>query len=348
MATVLSKSRSRIPPWAGYALLALITLAQRAVLGRKQIELLDTFGESSPARPRGVAIKKQENAGPLTSPRTWWSLLKNTATSWMAHKAARLGAALAYYSIFSLGPLMLVVVTVTGLIFGQEAAQGHISAQLETLLGEQGAKGVENMLAGAGKPSEGIFATILGVATLLFAALGVVVQLKDALNTVWEVEEARKSGIWNFVRTYAISLAGVLSLAFLLLVSLVITAAISALGDMFAPYLPEAVFHIVSFAMSFAVMAALFAMMFKWLPDAQIEWRDVIPGAILTSVLFEIGRFLIGFYIGKQGLESTYGAAASIVVILIWIYYSAQLVLFGAEFTRVYAQRYGAGTRPEL
>jgi membrane protein len=243
---------------------------------------------------------------------------------------------------------MLIVVTVAGLVFGQEAAQGQVTGQLASLLGEQGAKGIESMLAGAGKPSEGVFATILGVVTLLFAALGVVVQLKDALNTVWDVEAPAKSGVWAFVRTYAISLAGVLSLAFLLLVSLLITAALSALGSTLAPYLPETVFHLVSFLISFAVIAALFAMMFKWLPDAQIEWRDVIPGAILTATLFEIGRFLIGLYIGKQGLESTYGAAASIVVVLIWIYYSAQLVLFGAEFTRVYAQKYGAGTRPEL
>jgi membrane protein len=266
----------------------------------------------------------------------------------MSHKAARLGAALAYYSIFSLGPLMLVVVSVAGLVFGQEAAQGQITGQLAGLLGEQGAKGIESMLAGAGKPSEGAFATILGVVTLLFAALGVVVQLKDALNTVWDVEAPSTSGVWGFVRTYAISLAAVLSLGFLLLVSLLVTVALSALSGILAPYLPEAVFHVVSFLISFAVIASLFAMMFKWLPDAHIQWRDVIPGAILTAVLFEIGKFLIGLYIGKQGLESTYGAAASILVVLIWIYYSAQLVLFGAEFTRVYAQRYGRGTRPEL
>jgi membrane protein len=348
MATASSKSRSRIPPLTGYALIALATLAQRALLGRGPIDRSDTPARSSTARARAATAKKHAPSVPLTNPQSWWLLLKDTASSWMSHKAARLGAALAYYSIFSLGPLMLIVVTVVGLVFGQEAAQGQVTGQLASLLGEQGAKGIESMLAGAGKPSEGVFATILGVVTLLFAALGVVVQLKDALNTVWDVEAPAKSGVWAFVRTYAISLAGVLSLAFLLLVSLLITAALSALGSTLAPYLPEAVFHLVSFLISFAVIAALFAMMFKWLPDAQIEWRDVIPGAILTATLFEIGRFLIGLYIGKQGLESTYGAAASIVVVLIWIYYSAQLVLFGAEFTRVYAQKYGAGTRPEL
>jgi membrane protein len=217
-----------------------------------------------------------------------------------------------------------------------------VSAQLANLLGDQGAKGVENMLAGAGKPREGIFATVLGVATLLFAAIGVVVQLKDALNTIWDVKPSRGSGIWSFVRTYAVSLAGVLSLGFLLLISLLVTAALSAMGNALAPYLPEAVFHGVSFVISFTVITLLFAMMFRWLPDVVIGWRDVLPGAILTAALFEIGKLLIGIYIGKQGLESTYGAAASIVVVLIWVYYSAQLVLFGAEFTRVYAQRYGS------
>ena len=284
---------------------------------------------------------------PLSNPSAWWLLLRETATSWMAHKAARLGAALAYYSIFSLGPLMLIAISVAGLLFGQEAVQGQISAQIGSLVGQQGAQGIETMLAGAGKESEGVFATILGLGTLLFAAIGVVVQLKDALNTVWEVEAKPRVGIWGFLRTYAISLAGVLALAFLLLVSLLITTALSAMGGILEPYLPELVFQLITFAVSLAVIGVLFAMMFKWLPDASIAWRDVLPGAIVTAALFEIGKFLIGLYIGKQGLESTYGAAASIVVVLIWIYYSAQLVLFGAEFTATYARKYGSGMKPE-
>ncbi len=227
-------------------------------------------------------------------------------------------------------------------IFGQDAVRGEVSRQLTGLLGEQGSKGIESLLAGAaGRPRQGIFATFLGVGTLLFAAVGVVVQLKDALNTVWEAKLPPKSGLWGFVRTYAVSLAGVLSLGFLLLISLLITAALSAMGNALAPYLPEAVFHVASFAVSFAVISLLFAMMFKWLPDVEVGWRDVLPGATLTAALFEVGKLLIGLYIGKQGLESTHGAAASIVVVLIWVYYSAQLVLFGAEFTRVYAQKYG-------
>jgi membrane protein len=344
MAVTVTRSRSRFSPLVGYLVLAVMTLVQRFFAGPRRVEI--DHEQPAPA-PRSHG-RRSGPALPLTSPNAWWSLLKDTAACWMAHKAARLGAALAYYSIFSLGPLMLIAISVAGLLFGHEAVQGQVSAQLASLLGEQGAQGIESMLAGAGKPSEGAFATALGAGTLVFAAVGVVVQLKDALNTVWEVEPKTKSGIWGFVRTYAISMAGVLALAFLLLVSLLVTTALSAMSHMLEPYMPETVFHVVSFLVSFAIISALFSMMFKWLPDATISWRDVIPGAVVTAALFEIGRLLIGLYIGKQGLESTYGAAASIVVVLIWIYYSAQLVLFGAEFTAVYARRYGSGTRAEI
>jgi membrane protein len=199
-----------------------------------------------------------------------------------------------------------------------------VSGALRGLLGDSGTQAIEAMLKGADRPREGILATVIGVGTLVFA-VGVVIQLKDALNTVWEVETPPGSGIWRFVRTYIWSLAGVLSLGFLLLISLLLTAALSAAGKYVAPYLPEASLQIAGFLVSFAVISLLFAMMFKWLPDTPIEWRDVWLGAILTAALFEVGKLLIGLYIGKQGLESTYGAAASIVVVLIWVYYSAQL-----------------------
>jgi membrane protein len=198
------------------------------------------------------------------------------------------------------------------------------------------------MLAEASKPKEGILATLIGLGTLLFAAIGVVVQLKDALNTVWEVKTPPGKGIWGFARTYVLSLAGVLSLGFLLLISMLVTTGLSALGKFIAPYIPEVALQIVSLAVSFGVISLLFAMMFKWLPDAEVNWRDVWVGAIATAALFEIGKFLIGLYIGKQGLESTYGAAASIVVVLVWVYYSAQIVLFGAEVTNAYAKACGS------
>jgi membrane protein len=277
-----------------------------------------------------------------SSLQSWWSPLQETANRWLQHKDARLGAALAYYSIFSLGPLIVIAIAIAGFVFGADAVQAQVVGALQGLLGDSGTQAIDAMLKGANKPREGILATVIGVGTLVLAAVGVVVQLKDALNTVWEVETPPGSGIWRFVRTYIWSLAGVLSVGFLLLVSMLLTAALSAAGKYIAPYLPEATLQIAGSLASFAIITVLFAMMFKWLPDTPIAWRDVWLGAILTAALFEVGKLLIGLYIGKQGLESTYGAAASIVVVLIWVYYSVQLVLMGAEFTNVYARRYGS------
>lgn len=271
-----------------------------------------------------------------------WRLLKSTAASWSNHKAARLGAALAYYSVFSVGPLVLIVVAIAGLTFGQDAVRGAVNTQIQDLLGATGAQAVEAMIADASRPKEGILATILGIGALLFAAVGVVVQLKDALNTVWDVEPAKESGAWHFVRNYLVSFAGILSLGFLLLISLIISAALAAGSKWLAPYVPEAAMQGVSSLISLGIIALLFAMMFKWLPDAEIAWRDVWLGGLITAILFEAGKLLIGLYIGKQGLESTYGAAASLVVLLIWVYYSSQIVLIGAEFTHAYAKRHGS------
>jgi membrane protein len=274
--------------------------------------------------------------------RSWWGLTKSAALQWVAHKDARLGAALAYYSVFSLGPLIVIAIAIAGLWLGAEAVRGEVTAGLRGLLGEKGAEAIDGMLEAAGRPNEGNLATLIGLGTLVFAAIGVVVQLKDALNTVWEVKSPPGKGLWGFARTYVLSFAGVLSLGFLLLISMLVTTALSATGKYIAPYLPEGILQAVSFIVSFGVITLLFAMMFKWLPDARIAWGDVWAGAVATAALFEIGKFLIGFYIGKQGLESTYGAAASIVIVLIWVYYSAQIVLLGAEFTNVYARAHGS------
>jgi membrane protein len=271
--------------------------------------------------------------------KSWWVLFKDAAANWAAHKDARQGAALAYYSVFSLGPLMVIAIAVAGLVFGQDAVRGEVGSQLKGLLGDTGAQAVETMLAGASKPQQGVLATVLSIGTLLFAAVGVVVQLKDALNTVWEVDAPKNGGIWSFVRTYIASLAGVLAVGFLLLISLLLTTLLSAGGKYLAPYLPEATLQVAGSFVSFGVITLLFAMMFKWLPDTPVNWRNVWLGAAITAALFEIGKLLIGLYIGKQALESTYGAAASLVVLLIWIYYSSQIVLMGAEFTRVHAKR---------
>jgi membrane protein len=303
---------------------------------------------SREARPSGgIALREQPPAEApqgndereASVPRGWWPLVTHAASQWSAHKDARLGAALAYYSIFSLGPLIVIAVAVAGLIFDEEAVRGEVSAGLRGLLGDSGAQAINGMLAAADKPRQGVFATLIGIGALIFAAIGVVVQLKDALNTVWDVKNPPGRGLWGFARAYLLSFAGVLALGFLLLVSMLATTALAAIGKYIGSYLPEAALQSVSFALSFGVITLLFAMMFKWLPDAEVHWKDVWLGAVLTALLFEAGKFLIGLYIGKQGLESTYGAAASIVIVLIWVYYSAQIVLFGAELTNVRARQ---------
>jgi membrane protein len=276
-----------------------------------------------------------------------WTLMKASAGNWMAHKDARMGAALAYYSIFSLGPITIIAMAVAGLFFGRDVVQGEVSAAMKGLLGDSGAQAVQTMLAGASKPSEGLMATLIGLGALVFAAVGVVVQLKDALNTVWEVEDSKESGVWHFLRTYVLSFAAVIAVGFLLLVSLMLTTAIAALGKFYANSIPEALLQPVGFVASFAIVALLFALMFKYLPDAEVRWRDVWLGALVTGLLFELGKFLIGLYIGKQGLESSFGAAASLVVVLIWVYYSAQIVLMGAEFTRAHALQNSAQNSSE-
>jgi membrane protein len=268
-----------------------------------------------------------------------WPALKAAASEWSAHKSAKAGAAIAYYSIFSLGPLIVVVISIAALIFGREGVQREVTEAIRGLLGDKGGESVNAMLSAAGKPSEGIFASIIGTVTLIFAAVGVVVQLKEALNVVWEVKPKAGGGIWGFARNYVLSLAGVLTLGFLLLVSMLLTAGLAAFTSHFSTLIPEPLMQAVSFVVSFAVVSALFTLMFKWLPDAEVDWRDVWLGGVGTAALFEIGKFLISFYIGKQGLESTYGASASIVIVLIWIYYTAQIVLFGAEFTHVRAKQ---------
>jgi len=269
-----------------------------------------------------------------------WFLIRDTAANWIDHKDARQGAALAYYSVFSLGPVVVIAVAIAGLVFGREAARGEVEAQLTGLLGKAAATAVDAMLVGASKPQQGLLATGVGTSILLFTAVGVVVQLKDAFNTVWEVDAKKVNGLWQFIRTYLISVAAVISLGFLLLVSLVFTAALSVIGKYVDAQFPATTLQLLGSLVSFAAVTFVFAMMFKWLPDTPVDWRDVWLGGAITAALFEVGKLLIGIYIGRQAFNSTYGAAASFVVLLIWVYYSAQILLLGAEFTHVYATRY--------
>jgi len=271
-----------------------------------------------------------------------WTVLKTAAENWSAHKDARLGAALAYYSVFSLGPVIVIAIAVAGFFYGREAVSGEVANSIKGMLGDTGASAVQAMLADAGRPRQGLIATATGAGLLLFAALGVVVQLKDALNTVWDVEPDSTDGVWQFFRSYIVSFAGVLSLGFLLLVSLVVSALLAVVGKYVDTIGQEWALHAVNAGVSLAVVSLMFAMMFKWLPDIDIAWRDVWLGATLTAALFELGKFGIAFYIGRQGLESTYGAAASIIVVLVWVYYSSQIILIGAEITHAFAITHGS------
>ena len=271
-----------------------------------------------------------------------WTVAKEAAANWSGHKDSRQGAALAYYSVFSLGPIIVIAIAVAGFFFGREAVSGQVASSIKGMLGDTGAQAIQAMLADAGRPRQGVVATLLGLGALLFAAIGVVVQLKDALNTVWEVGEPPGHGVWHFLRSYVVSLAAVLALGFLLMVSLIVTAGLAAFGKYAAPHVQEWLLHIVTILASVAVISLLFAMMFKWLPDAAVDWYDVWLGAVVTALLFELGKSAIGFYIGKQGLESTYGAAASIIVVLIWVYYSSQIILMGAEITHAFAKHQGS------
>jgi membrane protein len=271
-----------------------------------------------------------------------WQVLKTAGSDWLEDKAARLGAALAFYSILSIAPLLIVSLAIAALIFGDKA-EGEMMAQLTGLVGEQGAGAISTMLHHAQKPGTGIVATVFGMITLLFGASGVFAQLQEAMNEIWEVPPKKSSGIWDMIRGRFLSFAMVLGTGFLLLVSLILSAVISGIGSFIGDQWPafEPIGQLSNMVVSFLVVTLLFAMIFKLLPDTSIAWRDVWVGALITAILFTIGKFFIGLYLGKAAVGSAYGAAGSLVVLLIWIYYSAQILFFGAELTQVYARRYG-------
>lgn len=266
---------------------------------------------------------------------------------WRADNAPRLGAALAYYTLFSLAPLLVVAIAVAGLAFGQEAAQGRIVAELDGLLGRAGAEAVQSLIENSRKPEAGILATGLGLLTLLLGATGVFAELKGALNVVWDVESPA-TGVWGLVRDRLAAFALVLVVGFLLLVSLVISAALSATDALLAGLFsePRVVLHAVNAGLSLAAVTVLFALIFKFLPDTSVSWRDVWLGAICTSGLFTLGKFAIGLYLGHSSVSSSYGAAGSIVVLMLWVYYAAQIFFFGAELTQAYARRHGSRRDP--
>ena len=273
------------------------------------------------------------------------TLAKETVTRWTEDKASALAAALAYYSLFSLAPLVLIAVAVAGLVFGHQAAEGQLYSQLAGLIGDAGAKALQEIVARMNQEQGGgVVATIVGVATLLFGASGVFAQLQDSMNTIWKARSPTTNGILDFLRVRLLSFSMVLGIGFLLLISLVLSAILAALGDYLGAFLPggAAVGHALNATVSLLVVTVLFAMIFKLLPDTRVAWKDVVLGALVTSFLFTIGKFAIGFYLGKASVASSYGAAGSVVILLLWVYYSSLILYFGAEFTHVYAMRHGS------
>jgi len=280
--------------------------------------------------------------------KTLFSLLKETFDEWNRDRAPRLAAALAYYTTFSLAPFLIVVIAIAGLVAGQEAVQGRLDEQIQGLVGREGADMIQELIRNVSKGSDSALASIIGLITLLLGAGGVFGQLQDALNTVWGVEVKPGRGILATIKDRFLSFSMVLGVGFLLMVSLVLTSLLAFVHMFFLGLLPGAEFilQILNFAISFGVVTLLFAMIYKILPDAEIQWHDVWIGAAVTSVLFTIGKTALGIYLGNSGVLSTYGAAGSLIIILLWIFYSAQILLFGAEFTQVYARRYGSKIIP--
>ena len=273
------------------------------------------------------------------------SVLSKAANAWIDDHAQSMGAALSYYTVFSIAPLLLIAISVAGLVFGQDAAQGAVVDQLRGLIGQNGAQAIQDLLKNVSRPSSGIVATIVGLAVLVIGATSVFAELQDDLNRIWQVPTRKKvSSWWAFLRTRLLSIGMIFAMGFMLLVSLAASAAFDAFAAWSTSALAgwEGLAHGVNFVVSFVLTTALFAMIYRFMPQATIEWRDVGIGALVTAFLFSIGKFLIGLYIGKSALASGFGAAGSLAVLLAWVYYSAQIFLFGAEFTWAYAHAFGS------
>jgi membrane protein len=278
------------------------------------------------------------------------ALLKETYKDWMDDEPFDLSAIVAYYSIFSLPALLIIVVTIAGLAFGQEAVQNQISGQIGGMIGSDSAKDVQAMIANSYAKGNSTIALVVGVATLLFGATGVFMALQKSLNRIWEVkQDPKKSGIKTLLKARAISFGIIMAIGFLLLISLALTAGLTALSDWVAARMPDFflyVFYVINFLVTLAIITLLFALLFRFLPDVNIEWRSVWVGATITALLFVIGKFALALYFGKAEPGSTYGAAGSIILILLWVSYSCLILFFGAEFTQVYAKRYGHTIEP--
>ncbi len=282
--------------------------------------------------------------------KSWWSpkrlfrTFKQAASEWSKDSASSRAAALSYYSALSISPLLVIAISIAGLVFGRDEVRGEVIRQIEGLVGSSGAGVIDSMLSSTKSKSGSITATVVGIVTLLLGAGGVFIELQDALNKFWGAHPQQGSGILNFIKTRVLSFAMVLGIGFLLLVSLLLSTAIDAFGAFVIGMWPalQVAAHVFNLLLSVAVVTLLFALIYKILPNVKLKWHDVWTGALVTAVLFSIGKFLIGFYLGRASAASPYGAAASVIVILLWLYYSAQIVYLGAEFTKVHARQHGS------
>jgi membrane protein len=272
-----------------------------------------------------------------TGLRLFWMAIKG----WTKDNVPRLGASLAYYTLFAVSPILVIAIAIAGSVFGAEAVRGQIVGQIDQLIGRDGAMAIQAILEGAHRDRSGTLAIVMGSITLVIAASGAFLELQHALNTIFRVkQDPKKSGIVVFLKNRLRSFGLVVSIGFLLMVSLLVSAALAALAAYVrtSKWGGPALWEVINILVSLGVVTLLFAMIYRFLPDVRLKWRDVWTGALITAVLFSIGKFLIGLYLGRSSIASSYGAAGSIVVLLVWVYYSAQIILLGAEFTRVYAE----------
>lgn len=278
-----------------------------------------------------------------------WKILKDSFTGFSNDRIMKLSAALAYYTVFSVGPLLIVIVFLCSFFFGREAIEGTIYGQIEGFVGHDAAIQLQEIIKNAAIGGKGKVAAIIGIITLVIGATSMFAEMQDSINMIWNLKAKPNSGWWPFIKNRLLSFGVIGSLGFLLLVSLSISGLIEALSNRLRNHFPGiavTLFYIINLVINFGVIAALFAVIFRVLPDARIKWKDVMAGAIATGVLFMIGKFAISFYISKSNVGSTYGTAGSLVVLLVWIYYSSIILYFGAEFTKAYAMRYGSEIRP--
>lgn len=278
-----------------------------------------------------------------------WKVLKQSFSGFSDDKVMKLSASLAYYTVFSMGPLLIVLIFVCSLFFGREAIEGSIYGQIQGFVGSDTAKQLQDIIRNASVGDKGNVAAVIGIITLLIGATSVFAEIQDSINSIWGIKPKPKKGWLKLLVNRLLSFSVIISLGFLLLVSLGVSYIIEALSDRLSSAFPDAsvyIFYIVNLLLSLAVISTLFAVIFRVLPDAKIQWKDVIAGAITTAILFMLGKFAISFYIGQSDVGSTYGAAGSLVVLLLWVYYSSIILYFGAEFTKAYAVEYGSAIHP--